>query len=423
MKGLVAFWMASAVLLGGALTLLPAPLNETVWTHTAKVLRAESGDDSWGPMRVGLDHLESGAPGRVYDVVFFERRIKLQYPPTAWLAIVPVRAVARVSGTEDRTILSVLSLAGLAIVAFFTALILAGDAAPSAGGRAVFALAAFGMALTFYPIVKAYSLGQIQVWIDALFAGALWAWMRGRPATAGIALGLITCLKPQFGVLLLWGLLRRQRAFAIAFAATLLLATGVSIAAFGWPAHANYLDVVRFLGRHGEAFHANQSIGGTLHRMLGNGESQEWQHDSFPPYHPWVFAGTAAASALLLLAALARRAAAPGSGGAADLGAMGLAATLASPIAWEHHHGVLLPLYALLLVRRPAARWFLPVLAASYVLTSHLLAFTRMLDGIPWVLAQSYTLWGSLVALALLLALRPRDAVRPAGASTAAPSP
>ena len=31
----------------------------------------------------------------------------------------------------------------------------------------------FGLALTFYPLVKAFSLGQIQVWINGLFAVAL----------------------------------------------------------------------------------------------------------------------------------------------------------------------------------------------------------------------------------------------------------
>ena len=423
-RALPVFWLASAVVLGGALSLLPAPLNETVWTHTWQVARGASGDDSWGPMRVGLEHLESGDAGRVYDVVFFERRIKLQYPPTALLAIVPVRAAARRLELEERTILFTVSLAALAFAVAFTAAILASATSPASPRQRLWCgVMAALLALTFYPIVKACTLGQIQIWIDALFAGALWAWMRGRPVVAGVALGLITCLKPQFAVLLLWGLVRRRRAFALAFGATVALAAVLSIAVFGWPAHANYLDVVRFLGRHGEAFQANQSIGGTLHRLVGNGESQEWQHDAFPPYHPWVFAGTALTSALLLILALARRPTAAGSGGPADLGAMALAATLASPIAWEHHHGILLPLYALLFARRPRSASFLAGLAGSYGLTSHLFAFTRALTGIPWVLAQSYTLLGSLVALALLLSLRARDHEARADGATTVPSP
>ena len=44
-------------------------------------------------------------------------------------------------------------------------------------------LTAAALAATFYPLVKAYSLGQIQVWIDALFAVLVASWGR-RPAVA-----------------------------------------------------------------------------------------------------------------------------------------------------------------------------------------------------------------------------------------------
>jgi hypothetical protein len=34
------------------------------------------------------------------------------------------------------------------------------------------------LVLTFYPIIKAYSLGQIQVWVNSLFAILFWCWMK-----------------------------------------------------------------------------------------------------------------------------------------------------------------------------------------------------------------------------------------------------
>ena len=45
--------------------------------------------------------------------------------------------------------------------------------------RVLRALVVVGLTLTFYPIVKAFTLGQIQVWINALFALGLLAWAAG----------------------------------------------------------------------------------------------------------------------------------------------------------------------------------------------------------------------------------------------------
>ena len=48
------------------------------------------------------------------------------------------------------------------------------------------AMLVVGFALTFYPIVKAFTLGQIQVWINAMFALSVLAWMLGWRASSGI---------------------------------------------------------------------------------------------------------------------------------------------------------------------------------------------------------------------------------------------
>ena len=102
------------------------------------------------------------------------------------------------------------------------------------------------------------------------------------------------------------------------------------------------------VSRLGEAYLPNQSPNGLLHRLLGNGVSERWLPAVYPPYHLVVHAGTLVVSAGLLLAALWRP---PPSarGGAMDLCAAMLATLLASPIAWEHHHGLLLPVFAVLL--------------------------------------------------------------------------
>ena len=47
------------------------------------------------------------------------------------------------------------------------------------------------LALTFYPLVKAYTLGQIQNWLNGLFALALWFWVSGRKVPSGILIALM----------------------------------------------------------------------------------------------------------------------------------------------------------------------------------------------------------------------------------------
>ena len=53
-------------------------------------------------------------------------------------------------------------------------------------------------ALTFYPFIKAYSLGQIQMWLNVLFGIVVLAWMMGAPGAAGAALGLMCLVKPTY---------------------------------------------------------------------------------------------------------------------------------------------------------------------------------------------------------------------------------
>ena len=93
---------------------------------------------------------------------------------------------------------------------------------------------------------------------------------------------------------------------------------------------------------------------------------------------------------------------------------------MASPIAWEHHYGLLLPVFALLLPalrRRPLfGSATLPLLAGAYVLTSHTLRITDALARTPWNAVQSYILLGALVMLVLLDRLRADIGSPPAAA-------
>ena len=211
------------------------------------------------------------------------------------------------------------------------------------------------------------------------------------------------------GVVALWGVLRGERRFAVAAAISGATLLGVSLLRFGWEHHVDYLTVVSHVSRLGEAYWPNQTPNGFLHRLLLNGVSAHWDPHVYPPYHAGVYVGTLAASAALLLMALFWPVAGPARGGAFDLGAMALAATIASPIAWEHHYGVLLPLFALLLpalLEAPRASRVLPLLAVGYVVAANYLHAMNRLTDTAWNPLQSLLLFVAIGVLALLLWLR-----------------
>jgi hypothetical protein len=115
-------------------------------------------------------------------------------------------------------------------------------------------------------------------------------------------------------------------------------------------------------------------------------------------------------------------------GSALDLGVAALTCTLASPVAWEHHYGVLLPVYAVLfgaLCRTPGSGSGLAVLGVSYALTSNYFPALNRFAGTPFNFLQSYTLAGGLLALGLLYRLRGRagQETRTAGLAEKSPTP
>ena len=282
---------------------------------------------------------------------------------------------------------------------------------------AVRVVLAVAFALTFYPAVKAFTLGQIQVWINGLFALALLCWIADRKAIGGALIGLICLIKPHYGIFLLWAALRREWRFAIACAVTGGVGLAASIAAFGVAEHIDYLRALSYMSQHGEAYYPNQSLNGLLNRLMSVTEPRlyanlEFLPERFPPFNPWVYGGTMVAAAVILLAALVlpRRREHEGKGrdSTIDFCIMAVSATIASPIAWEHHYGILLPVFAVLLAGTPARRgWWLFWLALSYVLASSFIPAANLLAPTVLNVAQSYLFVGAVIVLLLLYAQRP----------------
>jgi hypothetical protein len=423
-RRLIVFAFVNSAVVGLAMmALFLTPWRLTIFGSVHDFLVAAQGQDSWGPMGHALDYLggEGERERALYDEIFFAQQRKFQYPPTSLLPLYALSALAARSGLSVLGLLNALSWASIAVSVFFTVRCfelgvarsgLDGAHGPSRAERVTrMAVVAF-MALTFYPLIKAYTQGQIQAWINALFAAALWLSATARPTGSAVLIGAATLLKPQYGLFAVWGLLRRKWSFVVVLALTMGAGLAVSLAWLGITDHLNYLDVVRFLSERGESYYPNQSVNGLLHRLLFNGYNLGWKGRAFPPFHPWIYLLTAASSIALVLVALMWGTARRERGGTTDFCVVGLTVTIASPVAWEHHYGILPPIFAYLLPRlwvesgsKPghALAW----LAASYVLCSNFFAFSTALAPVPVAnVLQSYLFFGALILWFLLLARR-----------------
>jgi alpha-1,2-mannosyltransferase len=381
----------------------------------ASMLHSSIRPDSWGPMLQALRVLHSPDRDALYQVLFFTGHVRFQYPPTSLVSLDLLSALGITSFRALNAINLVVYFLNAGAAGFLMWLLFGGrdrKVGRNSPGLHPGGMAAIGFvaAFTFYPDVRADVLGQIQVWIDLLFTSAVIAWLLGRRLLTGILIGLACTIKPQFGLLLLWGLLWREWAFSGGILAALVPVSVLSLFRYGLKAHLDYLDILAFLSRHGESFFANNSVNGILNGYISSNNSLYWDSLRFTPYDPAVYAGTAAASALVLAAVvylpLSGRKTRPG---IADLGVAAICTVIGSPVAWEHHYGILLPLFAVMLkylLDQPAGprRGInLVCLGVSWILVANFIPFSNLLAGTPFSILQANLFFGALLLLVLLL--------------------
>jgi alpha-1,2-mannosyltransferase len=198
----------------------------------------------------------------------------------------------------------------------------------------------------------------------------------------------------------------------------LVAVAGVGLTAailrYGFANHLEYFKVLRFIALHGEAYWPNQSVNGLLNRLLDNGDPLHFDRYSFPPYHAVVYFGTLISSLAIVMIALW-----PARGRSADsldLAIALLGATLAAPVAWEHHYGILLPIFALatpIVLQRSASKLRSVLLLASYLMVANALLRPTWLLGDPMrELLASHLFFGALLLFAILVSARSKS--RPA---------
>jgi hypothetical protein len=378
-------------------------------------------DDSWLPMDSAFQRLRADPRAPIYQDLFFTRHIKFQYPPSALLAFEPWPLVHRlIPGLSAVRALALVSWVMTVVTIAFAVAIFErgvagstrapdGSAAPNRFDTLVRRAALVGLGLTFYPLIKGYALGQIQVWLDAAIAGAIWAWTSERKTAAGVAIGLAALVKPQYALIVLWALWRGERRFLAGALGVVIPGLALSIALFGLANHVAYIDVLSYITQHGEAYYPNQSMNGLMNRLLGNGDNLTWHDESYAPYNAIVYATTLAWSILLIGAGFLSRRTPRGRSDVTALCIILLTSTMASPVAWEHHYGILLPIFAwsfaLALRERTWGRATLPILALSYLVASNLIDRAQMLAPLPANALQSYLFLAAAILLAYLYSL------------------
>lgn len=372
------------------------------------------GKDSWEPMANAIEQLRQYPDAPLYSEVFFQNKIKFQYPPSALLFMdIPQRITGCSWESLFRAINLICWLCLLAIGVVFCSLFTRSALSPSIkkdiylpiSSLALLTLMSLATVGSFYPILYSYFVGQIQTPLT-LFAGlALVSWQRRQFGLAGFFIGLCCGIKPQWIALIPWAILRQQWRMVIASTITWGILLSLSIAVYGISNFADYLSVLSFLSKHGESYYPNQSVNGLMNRLLFNGNNLNWAANAFPPFHPLVYAFTIGSSILILgMAMFWRMVKNPGS---FDLALIMLSLTIASPIAWGHHYGILLPIFAIVLPltisQRSFGVWTTAYLWFAFLLTSQEFdKITNHFSNTHWNILQSYQFVGAMMVLLLL---------------------
>jgi hypothetical protein len=373
----------------------------TAQGDSALFLRGVQGVDSWRPMNRPTRSRRLPTR-RLYERLFFEAGSPAHRLRAAALPR-PRRDPARARVASALNVLSWLCVA--LTIAASAWLPSAHSGARAAGVRLTAPPPRAGNALRvgFYPLVKAYTLGQMQVCERLL--RAVPRRLVARLRAAARAGGGDSCREPQYGLFVLWAGAPRWRFAAAALGtgvvplgrrrALLRLRRSSTICA----SSRTWVATARPTGRTSRRTALLQRLFRRRQRRLGP------RRLSAVPSGRLL--GTLLSSLALLAAGLpgcrARvRADAPTSRASAAL-------TLASPLAWEHHYGVLLPILPIAfgaLLERGARRGDAWWLAACAVVASLYLHALGSLSGTVWNPLQSLLLFASLALLALLLSWR-----------------
>ncbi len=352
--------------------------------NSARNAFAGGGIDSWFFMDLAARRLHDAPHQPLYREIFFHQAWKFQYPITSLLGWNELRTFFGGSLERIAHFLNAVCFHWIAITGLMSAILLRGawtrvhgeDPRETRIATFVFLVGGILQAFLFYPLTRSWWLGQIQTTLSMLAIGSLLAWQHDHKKLAGILVGLACLFKPQWGIALLWGLVFREWQFAVGGLVVCAIAGGAAGALFGFGHYIEYLPVLSALSHHGESAMENQSMNGLMNRLL-NGGALNFQMHSFPPFNPIVY-WTTLVSGILMVGTIflwGRKRLRTET----ELAVVLLVLTIASPIAWEHHYGVLLGI--------------LPALVPGVLEARPLERATPYLVGILWIFVDQNFPW------------------------------
>jgi len=408
--GLIILLIANGLLLNFA---LHYTAHMTALSYADEEIRnpGHSCDDSWGRMLFAAREFRTLRVTNIYDHLLGEHGVKYLYPLTSLLLVDPIKNLD-VLPYLNWACFWVAGLAALLVARTFSFSVrheFEPDPRPCWDG--VWIILAICFTYTFHPVVLGLLLGQLQTVISTLFAGALLCYLAGRKTLAGVLLGVACGMKPQLGFFLLWGLIRKEYRLAAGLLMTVTVLGAISVFVYGFRENLAYLGPLSYLSKHSESFFANQTVNGLIQRYLFLGSNLSWRPSSYSPFNSWVYGGTLVSSAIMALLSLVWRK--PVSGqpphhAAVDFGLAGLACTMAAPIAWFHHYGLLLPVFALVVPILVRLRDYsgLVITGVAFVLTSNCFMATNYFASTHMNVLQSYMFFGATLFFIQLLWLR-----------------
>ena len=378
-------------------------------------LLSSAGDNSWFPMDLAYDRVTGQTPGTLHEL-FFVEKIKFQYPASSLLLYSALDFIGLPPTPNVLNVCVWLSILLTSFAVFRICQTFIGKQQMSLRFAeidkyvvsAVFALAT----LFFYPIMISWRLGQIQGILNMLFAFACLCWLGDRKLAAGVLIGLVCLVKPQFSLFLLWGALRRQHAFVLGQAAVIAIGTALSIVLYGWHNVAFYTEVLSYISRHGEVFWDNTSVNGFVSGLIQPHETLIWRYHEFPPYHPVTYVLTLVSSAVIVGAALFWRPQASPSPSSLDFMMAAFCFTLASPVAWGHHFGIAMPIFAVAFLEiarlgsRPRAVYLMCGWIICFALFSVNWNFTQQFSNTALAPLQYWRLYAAFGFIFILYTLR-----------------
>ncbi len=359
--------------------------------------------DSWLPMLKSLDYFRDHPMQPLYYAKLYDTLI---YPLPSLFPMMLVRKLG-LQAHELRVLAwtSWLSVIGVLL----TVCAIARQELRRRGGSlsraSVVSLAVLWIG--FYPLLKGYALGNASTFLTLAFSLLTWLWSRGNEKAGGVLVAAMTMVKPQFVLLLVWFALRKKwgaLASALVFAGIMF---ALSFAIFGLRNNLDYLNVLASLSHKAQSHYGNQSMFGTLNRMTFKGENLPYHPFVYSPYVPWIYRVTVATSVVFMLLGLlfpwGRL-----KGSAGDLGAMAILSVAASPMAWEHHYGIV---FAVLVwtwfgygAWQPRTPWLLAL--AAFLTMNALSPIHQFLSmHAVWNVLQSYLYFGALLLVFLLMRL------------------